>query len=175
MVKKVMLVMFFVAGISLFGDVVFTYPDYYYVEDQNKGFRLLLGGIPSSIQRFYGDFEEQELLLEATEPKYKIWREVYSDGFTIIYDTYNSIITSIKIKSESFVTSKGIRIGSLKDEVLDIYGFPTYENTKNGNQYYFYESFFNEINRSEIESTVIGFIFKDNLVYEISLDIICFV
>ncbi|MCP4176149.1 MAG: hypothetical protein GY756_00100 [bacterium] len=173
MIKKIMLVMFFVAGVSLFGDVVFTYPDYYYVEDQNTGFRLLLGGVPSYIQRFYGDFEEQELLLEATDPKYQIWREKYSDGFTIIYDTYDLIITSIKIKSESFVTSKGIRIGSLKDEVLDIYGFPTYDQTSNVNQFFYYESFFNEINLIEGEKTVITFLFNDNIVSEIILAIKC--
>jgi hypothetical protein len=82
------------------------------------------------------------------------------------------MITSIKFRMNSFHTSTNIKIGSRIDEVVNVYGTPTYITSNDkGEIIYQFEQFIEEIN-IEGEYTLIQFKVFSNRVVEILIDIV---
>lgn len=150
-----------------------TYPDYYYVIDRETNFRIVLGGTPEFVSKYYGRPVVKQLLLKATSPDYEIWREIFEIGLTIDYETYDFMISNITIKTQRFITSKGIKIGSSESEVIEKYGEPTkkIKSKEKDSIIFIYRQELKEINL-EGEYSLINFTIHDNNITSITLAIV---
>jgi hypothetical protein len=163
------LFLFLFIPVCLFAEIV--YPESLYVIDKKFGYKLMIGTSPEFVENFFGKPKEKILRFKFISPDYEFWDIIYND-FEIRYQTYDHMITSIKINTDAFYTSKNITVGSSLSEVIQGYGDPTYINrTSEGELIYQYEQFIKEINL-EGEYTVIQFRILNNKVQEILIDIV---
>ncbi len=151
-----------------------TYPEYYYVIDKETNFRIVLGGVPEFVKIFYGPSLSKKLLLEATSPDYEIWREKFECGLILEYETYDFMISAIRIDNDRFITSMGLGIGSTRNDIIKLYGEPTRVITRdsdNGIIKFLYESDHKEINLDG-EYSLIEFTLMNDIVTRIILEIV---
>jgi hypothetical protein len=165
---KILFLLFFPPLLS-FGDIIF--PDSLYVVHKETGYKIMIGTAPEFVERHFGKPQKKILRFKFQSPDYEIWDIVY-DSFEIRYQTYDNIITSIKLLNNSFSTSQNVEIGYLQTNVINIYGTPTYITINDkGEAIYQYEKFINELN-IDGEYTLLQFTFSGNKVTEILFDIV---
>ncbi len=114
------------------------YPDFYFVSDTISGFHFLLGAPPKLISENFCKSTESELIFEDSSGAYQEWKDYYPNELEIIWDTYDLMIRGIVFKSDRYVTSKGISIGSNKEDVLSAYGVPCNTIHKDGREILLY-------------------------------------
>ncbi len=151
-----------------------TYPDYYYVIDKETNFRIVLGGAPGFVSKSYDAPLSKELLFKATYPEYEIWREKYECGLVLEYETYDFMISAIRIDNDRFITSMGLEIGSTRDDVIKLYGEPTrmiFRDSDIGIVKFLYESDHKEINLDG-EYSLIEITLMNDIVTRIILEIV---
>jgi hypothetical protein len=170
--KRIFLIVMILYSVNIYAEII--YPDDYYIIDTENDFRIVLGNAPSFVSDFYGAPLSKELIFEAKWPEYKIWREGYKCGITIEYETYDFMITYIHIDNNRFITSKGVKVGTSKEEVIQLYGEPTREIKEEDSKnkiYMLYEEVNKEIN-IDGEYSLIGFIIVNNTVSDIVIEIV---
>lgn len=95
------------------------------IYDQKNGYNISIGQSPNFVFRHYGEPTEKKVIWEVKQPDYTVYEAVY-DTFTIEYNTYDNIITSIKTSEQSFLLERGISVGMSKEDVLKCYGTPNF-------------------------------------------------
>jgi hypothetical protein len=148
-----------------------TYPDSLYIIDKESGYKIMLGSSPEFAEIHFGQPKAKLLKFSFTSPDYEIWDIIY-DGFEIRYQTYDKMISGIKITTDVMCTSENISVGSSLSEVIQAYGNPTRTRVnKEGEIEYQYAQFIKEINLDS-EYTVVIFIILNDKVKEIAIDIV---
>ncbi|MCL2793514.1 MAG: hypothetical protein FWD87_10555 [Spirochaetaceae bacterium] len=146
-----------------------SFPESLFFIHRETGFRIMLGLPPEFVLTHFGKPSEKRMTHQFRSPDYQRWEIVYED-FIIDYRTYDFVITYINIITDSFYTSKGIKIGSTVNEVINAYGNPRVTVSRDGYEIMLYDRFIPEIN-SDSEYTTIQFTIKNNVVVRVIMAI----
>lgn len=149
------------------------YPEDFYFIDTKTNYKIILGLHIDYFLKEYGNQYSREVLLQLNSPKYEIIRLESKEIFEIIYETFNYRIISIRINSNRFITTKGITVGFMASEIVNVYGLPEkiFIDKETNITHYIYSGVFKEIHNNA-EYLQIAFEVLNDKVISICLSIL---